>query len=124
MTIRQLEIAQWFGVMAGGTIWFTEFIVGVGASEAVCNPASSKWGIPHDLLQISLLAFAALLVACAEGAAVLVFLSTRDAEEQGPPPHARMRFFAIGAMAGNLVFLMIILLTGIATIADPLCHQA
>jgi hypothetical protein len=35
-----------------------------------------------------------------------------------------MRFFAIGAMAGNLVFLMIILLTGIATIADPLCHQA
>jgi hypothetical protein len=35
-----------------------------------------------------------------------------------------MRFFAVGAMAGNLVFFMIILLTGIATVADRLCHQA
>jgi hypothetical protein len=27
-------------------------------------------------------------------------------------------------MAGNLIFLMIILLSGIATISDRLCHQA
>jgi len=124
MTIRRLEFLQWFGFVAGGTIWFAEFIVGVGASEAVCNPAGARWGIPHDLLQISLLSFAALCVLCAEVAAVLVFRSTSDAEEQGPPPRARMRFFAVGAMAGNLVFLMIILLTGIATVADRLCHQA
>ncbi len=124
MTVRRLEFLQWFGFVAGGTIWFTEFIVGVGASEAVCNPASARWGIPHDVVQIALLAFAALCVACAEVAAVLVFRSTRDAEEQGPPPHARMRFFAAGAMAGNLVFFMIILLTGVATVADRLCHQA
>ena len=124
MTIRRLEFLQWFGFVAGGTIWFTEFIAGVGASEAVCNPAGARWGIPHDAVQLGLLAFAALMVCAAEVAAVLVFRSTSDAEEQGPPPHARMRFFAVGAMAGNLVFFMIILLTGIATIADRLCHQA
>jgi hypothetical protein len=124
MTIRRLEFLQWFGFVAGGTIWFTVFVAAVGASEAVCNPASARWGIPHDLVQICLLSFAALCVLCAEVAAVLVFRSTSDAEEQGPPPHARMRFFAVGAMAGNLVFFMIILLTGIATVADRLCHQA
>jgi hypothetical protein len=124
MTIRRLEFLQWFGFLAGGTIWFTEFIVGIGASEAVCNPAGSRWGIPHDTVQIALLAFAAFAVCCAEAAAVLVFRATRYAEEEGPPPQARMRLLAIGAMAGNLVFLMIILLSGIATIADRLCHQA
>jgi hypothetical protein len=124
VTIRRLEFLQWFGFVAGGTIWFAEFIAAVGASEAVCNPASAKWGVPHDIVQLALLAFAALCVCSAEVAAVLVFRSTSDAEEQGPPPRARMRFFAVGAMAGNLVFLMIILLTGIATVADRLCHQA
>jgi hypothetical protein len=124
MTIRRLEVLQWFGFLGGGTIWFTAFIVGVGASEAVCNPASSKWGIPHDTLQIALLSFAAFMVCCAEAAAVLVYRATRQAEEQGAPPPARMKFFAIGAMTGNLVFLMIILLSGIATVTDPLCHQA
>ena len=124
MTIRRLEILQWLGFLAGGTIWFAEFIVGVGASEAVCNPASSRWGIPHDTLQIVLLVVAAAAVCCAEAASVLVFRSARDAEQQGPPPHARMKFFAIGAMAGNLIFLTIILLSGIATISDQLCHQA
>jgi hypothetical protein len=54
----------------------------------------------------------------------MVFRSTCEAEEQGAPPRARMKFFAIGAIAGNLVFLMIIVLSGIATVADPLCHQA
>jgi hypothetical protein len=124
MTIRRLEFLQWFGFLAGGTIWFTAFIVGVGASEAVCNPASSRWGIPHDTMQIALLAAAAFLVCCAEVSAVLVFRASRAAEEQGAPPQARMKFFAIGAMTGNVVFLMIIVLSGIATVADRLCHQA
>jgi hypothetical protein len=124
MTIRRLELLQWFGFLAGGAIWFTQFIVGVGASEAVCNPASSRWGIPHDTLQLVLLVVAAALVCCAEVAAVLVFRATREAEQQGPPPAGRMQFFAIAAMAGNLIFLMIILLSGIATISDQLCHQA
>lgn len=124
MTIRHLEFLQWFGFLAGGATWFTEFIVGIGASEAVCNPASSKWGVPHDTLQLALLAFAAAFVCGAEVAALLVFRATRAAEEQGPPPQARMKFFAIGAIAGNLVFLVIIVLTGFATVADRLCHQA
>jgi hypothetical protein len=124
MTMRRLEFLQWFGFLAGGTLWFAEFIAGVGTSEAVCNPASRRWGIPHDSVQLGLLLGAAFAVCVALAAAVIVFRSTLAVDEQGPPPHARMKFFAAGAMAGNTVFLMIILLSGIATLADPLCHQA
>ena len=77
-----------------------------------------------DTVQIVLLVLAALVVACAEIAAVLVYRSTSGTEEEGAPPRARMRFFAAGAMAGNLVFFTIIVLTGVATVSDRLCHQA
>lgn len=124
MTIRRLELLQWFGFLAGGTIWFTAFILGVATSEAACNPASGRWSIPYDTVQIVLFVLAALVVACAEIAAVLVYRSTSEVEEEGPPPRSRMRFFAAGAMAGNLVFFTIIVLTGVATLSDGLCHQS
>ena len=124
MTIRRLSVLQWFGFLAGGTIWFAAFLAGIGASVAVCNPASARWGIPHDTLEAALLGFGAAVVLAAEAAAVAVFRATRNVEEQDPPPVGRLHFFAIGAMAGNLLFLVIIVLTAIATIVDRTCHQA
>jgi len=55
---------------------------------------------------------------------VAVFRATLNVAEQDPPPQGRLHFFAIGAMLGNLVFLVIILLSGVATIVDRACHQA
>ena len=124
MTIRRLSVLQWFGFLAGGVIWFASFLAGVGVSVAACNPASARWGIPHDTVQLSLLFFAAVVVCSAEAAAIVVFRATRDVEESDPPPPGRLHFMAIGAMLGNLVFLVIILLTFIATIVDRACHQA
>jgi hypothetical protein len=124
MSLRRLAFLQWFGFLAGGTIWFAAFLAGIGTSVAVCNPASSRWGIPHDTVQTALLAFGGAVVLAAEAAAVAVFRATRNVTEQDPPPQGRLHFFAIGAVVGNLVFLVIILLSGIATIVDRACHQA
>ena len=124
MSLRRLAFLQWFGFLAGGTIWFAAFLAGIGTSVAVCNPVSSRWGIPHDTVQTALLAFGGAVVLAAEAAAVAVFRATRNVREQDPPPQGRLHFFAIGAMVGNLVFLVIILLSGIATIVDRACHQA
>ncbi len=124
MSLRRLAFLQWFGFLAGGTIWFALFLAGIGTSVAVCNPASSRWGIPHDTVQTALLGFSGAVVLAAEAAAVAVFRATRNVSEQDPPPQGRLHFFAIGAMVGNLVFLVIILLSGIATIVDRTCHQA
>lgn len=124
MTIRRLSLLQWVGFLVGGPIWFAEFLAGIGVSQAVCNPASGRWGIPHDGVQIGLMAFAAVCVLVALAASAIVFRETHDVEEQDPPPPGRVHFFAAASLGGNLIFFMIILLTGIATIVDRTCHQA
>lgn len=123
MTLRRLELLQWFGFLFGGVMWFALFMSGVGVSVAACNPAGQSWGIPYDSVHIALLTVGLLALAAAEGAAVTVFRATRHAEEEGPPPESRMRFFAIGAMAGNAVFFVILVLSEVATIVDRACHQ-
>jgi hypothetical protein len=124
MTLRRLSLLQWIGFLVGGPIWFAEFLAATGASQAVCNPASGRWGIPHDALQIALMSFAAVCVLVALAAAAIVFRATYDVEEQEAPPEGRVHFFAAASIGGNVIFLMIILLTGIATIVDKTCHQA
>jgi hypothetical protein len=124
MSVRRLSQLQWFGFLAGGTVWFATFLAGTGASQARCNPASGRWHLAHDAIELGLMLFAALVVAAAGVASALVFRATSDVEEQDPPPYGRLHFFSAAACAGNLVFFVIILLTGIATIVDRTCHQA
>jgi hypothetical protein len=124
MTLRRLELFQWFGFVVGGVTWFVLFVSGVGVSVAACNPAGHRWDIAYGPVQVALLTAGLLALAAAEVAAVVVFRATRQAEEEGPPPESRMRFFAIGAMAGNAVFFVILVLSEVATIVDRTCHQA
>lgn len=124
MSIRRLSQLQWLGFLVGGPVWFVEFLAGIGASEAVCNPGSGRWRVPHDAVQLALTAFAAACVLVALAASVVVFRATYEYEEQDPPPHGRIHFFSAASIGGNVIFLMIVLLTGIATIVDRTCHQA
>jgi hypothetical protein len=123
VTLRRLAIMQWLG-MAGGVVWFTAFLAGAGASQAVCNPGSGRWGIPHDTLQTVLTVVACTLIVLAEAAAAVVFRATREVGEEDPPPYGRLHFFASAALVANVVFFMIILLAGIATTAVPLCYPS
>jgi hypothetical protein len=124
MSVRRLSRLQWVGFLVGGPVWFAEFLAGIGSSQAVCNPASGRWGIPHDAVQLGLMVFAAVCVLVALAASAIVFRETYEIEEQDPPPQGRIHFFAAASLGGNVIFLMIILLTGIATIVDRTCHQA
>ena len=121
MTLRRLVFLQWFGIGAGAIVWIASFLGGTAVSQADCNPASGRWGIPHDVVEGTLTGVACLLIAGAEAAAIAVFRATRDVEEQDPPPHGRLHFFASAAILSNVLFFMIILLSGIATIVDRLC---
>jgi hypothetical protein len=124
VTIRQLSVLQWLGLVAGAGVWFASFIAGTGASQAVCNPASKSWGLPHDTVEIAIAALAVCLLAAAELASVVVFRATRDAEEQDPPPHGRLHFFATAALLSNLLFILIVVLSTVATVVNRTCHQA
>jgi hypothetical protein len=124
MSVRRLSLLQWLGLLAGGLSWWAEYLAGTGASQAKCNPGSSRWGIPHDTLQLALMLVGVVVVGAALVASAFVFKRTYDVEEQDAPPLGRIHFFSAAATVANLIFLVIILETGIATIVDRVCHQA
>jgi hypothetical protein len=124
VSLRRLSQLQWVGLVAGGTIWWTEFLAGIAESQAKCNSASGRWGLPHDAIQIGFGAFAGTVVLIALAASAIVFRETRHYEEYDPPPYGRMHFFSAAAFVGNVIFLMIIVLTTVATVFDRTCHVA
>jgi hypothetical protein len=124
MNVRRLSQLQWFGLLVGGPVWFAEYLAGTGESQAVCNPASGRWGLPHDAIELGLMIFGAVVVSAALAASAFVFRQTAGVAEEEAPPLGRIHFFSTAAMLGNLVFLVIILETGVATIVDQACRQS
>lgn len=118
----RLELLQWFGLLAAPIVWSGQFVVGQGIGEALCNPGGSQWTISNSAWQLALTIAAGLIVVLSEVAAITVFRRTRNA---GPdPPASRQYFFSFAAMAGNVVFLAIVLLTGIGAAFHQPCVQA
>jgi hypothetical protein len=124
MTLRRLAILQWVGLMLGAWVWAAQHLLGWGITEATCNSGHAAAGIDHDLWQAILTTTAAGLVLGGEAAAISVLRATRETSYESAPPLGRMRFGAIAALAANVIFLMIILLDGVASIVNIACRQA
>jgi hypothetical protein len=124
MSLRRLSVLQWLGTLGAAAAVAGQFLAGVSVSAAVCNPGSALWGVPYRPVELVLGLAGVVLVLAAETAAFLVFRATRGTEEQDPPPEGRLHFFATAALAANFIFLMIIALTTIVTIANTACRQS
>ena len=123
MSVRKLEILQWFGLLGGALVWTAQHVVGYGITEAECGAGGLHWGIQNDVWQGALTAAAVACVVAAELAAITVIVATRRSSYESPPPPGRVRFFAIAAAVANVIFLMIILLDGFAAILNVTCRQ-
>lgn len=125
MTRVRMELFQWFALFGGALAWVGNVIFGYGLTEAACSPAGSHWGgismTPWQILTTTLIAATAL---AAEAAAVTLYLSLRDVDEDAPGPLGRMRFFALAAILGNLLFLGATLMQGVGAIIHAPCGQA
>ncbi len=124
MTLRRLAALQWFGLVAGGLVWSAQLVIGFGVTQAACGAAGSRWGIDEEVWQLALLATAGALVVAAEAAATAVYLRTRPAEWSDAPPEGRLHFLAAAALVANLIFLAIVLLSGVAAVAGRDCAGA
>ena len=119
---RHVEFLQWFGLLGAGLVWTVQLVVGFGVAQAACSAAGRRWGIDLDTWEIALMVAAGIFVLLSEAAAVSVFLETRSTPHDGPPPWGRRHFFAAGAALGNVLFLMIVLLSGIGAIYHAGCR--
>ena len=122
MRYLRAELLQWYGLFGAAIIWAAQLVVGFGVAIADCNVDSQR--VDLVVWQIVLLVIALVFAIAAEVAAVRVVLSTRDVEYDGPPPAGRQHFFAWAAMLGNVIFLALIVLTGVGAIVHHRCHQS
>ena len=124
MTMRRLGALQWFGLGGAALTWFAQLILGWGFTEGDCAPGGRGWTISNDTWQALLMSVGVVVALTGEAAAVRVWRATRGADYEGEPPDGRLQFFSTAALVANVVFLMIILLTGLAAIFNVACRQS
>jgi hypothetical protein len=118
-----LELLQWYGLLGAAIAWAVQLVLGYGITVARCS-TGGDYRLPVDTWEILLVAVAGAFALLGEAAAIAVFLATRTLEHEDPPPDGRRHFFASAALVGNVLFLMIILLSGIGIVAHSPCHQS
>ena len=123
-TPRRREALQWFALGAAPLAWAVELVLGFGVTQAACNAAGHRWTIRTDAWEISLMAAAASVVLVAEAAAIVLLRALREVGDSDPPPTGRQHFFATAAVVGNVLFLVIILLSGVGAVYLPYCQQS
>jgi len=120
---RAIQLFQFAGFFVAPAAWFAQHLIGQAISQASCSTADAAWGVSNHAWQIALLAVACTLILLSEAAAVAAFRST-SSSYQSPPPEGRIRLIAIAAMTTNLIYLVIVLLDGVASIVDIACRQS
>jgi hypothetical protein len=119
------EFLQWFGLFGAALTWSAQLVLGFGVSVARCGAANAVLGVDLRAWQWSLLGIGVALVLLAEAAALETLWETRAVHYDDAAPDGRRHFFAVAAVLGNLLFLVAIVLGGVAAIIhEPPCQAA
>jgi hypothetical protein len=119
------EFLQWFGLFGAALTWSAQLVLGFGVAVARCGAANAVLGVDLRSWQLSLLGIGVVLVVLAEAAALETLWETRAVQYDDAAPDGRRHFFAVAAVLGNLLFLIAIVLGGIAAVVhEPPCRPA
>jgi hypothetical protein len=124
MSMRTTGVLQWVGLFVAPLAWLGQHLVGQAITQARCSEANATWGISNTAWQIGLLVGAAVLILASEAAAVTSYLRTREGNYESAPPLGRIQLVSVASMTTNLLFLVIVLLDGVASIIDIACRQS
>jgi hypothetical protein len=118
------EFLQWFGLLGAALTWTVQLVVGFGVTLARCGAANAVLGVDVKAWEISLMAVGITLALLAEAAALTLLWQTRDVDYSDAPPEGRRHFFVVAAALGNLLFIVIIVLSGTGAIVHEPCVPA
>jgi hypothetical protein len=124
MTLRRLELLQWFGLLAAPLAWTVQLVAGFGVADAHCAPAGSRWGIDVETWEIALTAVAGTVAVSAEVSALTLYRELRNVEDDAPGPRGRLHFFSVAALIGNVLFIALITLTAVGVLTHLECRSA
>jgi hypothetical protein len=118
------EVLQWYGLFGAALTWVAQLVLGFGVTLARCGPANAVLGVNEKAWEIALMTTGIALALLAEAAALSVLRETRNVDYSGPPPDGRRHFFALAAAVGNVLFIVIIVLSGTGAIVHEPCQQS
>lgn len=112
----------WFGVLGAPLTFAATHVTGIGFTLWSCNLAGQRAPIAVDLWTGVLTGVAAAIALAAWASAIVLFFATRGAGNA--PPEGRIHYLATLGTALSPLFLFIILMSGLGTLALPSCHQS
>lgn len=116
MTGARREALLWYAVIGGPLAWAGQYLIGYALEEAACSAGSETetiWGAGVNAVGGGLTIAAGLLAAGALLAGALTWRSLSESDA-GSDPRGRARFMAgVGAL-GSALFLLTIVLNGVA----------
>ena len=118
------EFLQWFGLFGAALTWTVQLVVGFGVTIARCGPANAVLGVDVKAWELALMGTGIALALLAEAAALSILWQTRNIDYGGPPPEGRRHFFALAASIGNVLFLVVIVLSGTGAVFHQACTQS
>jgi hypothetical protein len=118
------EFLQWFGLFGAALTWTVQLVVGFGVTIARCGPANAVLGVDVQAWELALMGTGIALALLAEAAALNILWQTRNVDYGGPPPEGRRHFFALAASIGNVLFLVVIVLSGTGAVFHQPCTQS
>jgi hypothetical protein len=121
MNRARLELLQWFGLLAAPLAWTVQLVAGFGVANASCDGAG---GIPASAYEVGFTTVALAITIAAAAAAIVLFRSVAGVDEDAPGPAGRLRFFAVAALLGNVLFFVIIVLSGVGAVVHLPCAQS
>ena len=118
------EFLQWFGLFGAALTWTVQLVVGFGVTIARCGPANAVLGVDVKAWELALMGTGIALALLAEAAALNILWQTRNVDYGGPPPEGRRHFFGLAASIGNVLFLVVIVLSGTGAVFHQPCTQS
>jgi len=124
MSRRRLEALQWYALLGGALAWAAEHVVGYFVTAGTCSAQAERWGIDARLWLGLLTAAGVAAVLAAQASALIVFRATSGVAQDAPGPAGRLHFFAVAALVGNVLFLVLVALDGLGSLYHLPCTQS
>ena len=115
---------QWFGLLGAPLAWTVQLVLGFGVTEARCGVGGSRWGVECRHLGDHVDGRGRCGRDRRRALRDALYYATREVAYDGPAPIGRRHFFVAASSLGNVLFLVIILLSGIAAVEHVACRQS